>query len=307
MTTHFDEIAPGTQQTELEDMEEGTTDSLLYIPFNPDRPPEHKTFDLAQVLGMSQNVAQLANHEKRIKNLEYHRIVRSLNVKQCDFFTHVLHWMKTKEQPLYLFLTGGAGVGKSVVVRALYQALHRYICKEAGEDQDDIRILLCAPTRKAAYSINGVTLHNAFYIQPSKGFNQSFPADVRHTFQVKYRNLSIVIIDEISMVGKKMFSFLDTRLKKIKGNIQSFGGVSILAVGDLLQLKPVFDDWIFNDRDKGITALAPNIWKDLFSTHELTEIMRQKDDLDFAQLLNKLREIRLSENDYKTLEKRKMT
>jgi hypothetical protein len=75
----------------------------------------------------------------------------------------------------------------------------------------------------------------------------------------------------------------------------------------LLQLKPVFDDWIFNDRDKGITALAPNIWKDLFSTHELTEIMRQKDDLDFAQLLNKLGEIRLSENDYKTLEKRKMT
>jgi hypothetical protein len=37
-------FAPGTQQTELEDMEERTTDSLLYIPFNPDRPPEHKTF-----------------------------------------------------------------------------------------------------------------------------------------------------------------------------------------------------------------------------------------------------------------------
>ena len=50
-------------------MEKGTTDSLLYIPFNPDRPPEHKTFDLAQDLGMSQNVAQLATHEKRIKDL----------------------------------------------------------------------------------------------------------------------------------------------------------------------------------------------------------------------------------------------
>ena len=66
-----------------------------------------------------------------------HRIVRSLNVKQCEFFIHVLHWMKTKEQSLYLFLTGGAGVGKSVVVRALYQALHRYLCKEAGEDPTD--------------------------------------------------------------------------------------------------------------------------------------------------------------------------
>lgn len=101
-----DEIAPGTQQTELEDMEEGTTVSLLYLPFNPNRPPEHKTFDLAQNLGMFQNVAQLATHEKRIKDLEYHRIVRSLNLKQCEFFIHVLHWMKTKEQPLYLFLTG---------------------------------------------------------------------------------------------------------------------------------------------------------------------------------------------------------
>jgi hypothetical protein len=75
----------------------------------------------------------------------------------------------------------------------------------------------------------------------------------------------------------------------------------------LLQLKPVFDDWIFNDLDKGITALAPNLWKDLFSMHELTEIMHQKDDLDFAQLLNRLRENRLTENDYKILEKRKIT
>ena len=71
--------------------------------------------------------------------------------------------MKIKEQPLYLFLTGGAGVGKSVVVRALY----RYLCKEEGDDEDDTRILLCAPIGKAAYNINGVTLHNAYYLQPS--------------------------------------------------------------------------------------------------------------------------------------------
>jgi hypothetical protein len=35
--------------------------------------------------------------------------------------------------------------------------------------------------------------------------------------------------------------------------------------------------------------------------------MRQKDDLDFAQLLNRLRENILTENDYKILEKRKIT
>lgn len=36
--------------------------------------------------------------------------------------------------------------------------------------------------------------------------------------------------------------------------------------------------------------LGPNVWKDLFSFFELTEIMRQNDDLRFAQLLNRLRE-----------------
>jgi hypothetical protein len=48
-----------------------------------------------------------------------------------------------------------SSVGKSVVVKALFQGLHRYLCSKEGGDPDDIRILLCAPTGKAAYNING--------------------------------------------------------------------------------------------------------------------------------------------------------
>ncbi|VDI78734.1 Hypothetical predicted protein [Mytilus galloprovincialis] len=176
----------------------------------------------------------------------------------------------------------GAGCGKSVVVRTIFQALHRHLCSIEGEDPDDIRILLCAPTGKAAYNINGLTIHNAFQIQPNKGLDQSLSCDVLNTLRMKYRNLSLILIDEISMVGNKMFSLLERRLKKIKGSNCSFGGVSIIAIGDFFQLQPVFDSWIFNDLSKGLTALAPNYWKLLFSFHELTEIMRQKDDLEFA-------------------------
>ncbi|VDI56158.1 Hypothetical predicted protein [Mytilus galloprovincialis] len=106
------------------------------------------------------------------------------------------------------------------------------------------------------------------------------------------------------MVGNKMFSLLERRLKKIKGSNCSFGGVSIIAIGDFFQLQPVFDSWIFNDLSKGLTALAPNYWKLLFSFHELTEIMRQKDDLEFAQLLNRLRQNQLTENDFAVLSTR---
>ncbi|KAL5006836.1 hypothetical protein ScPMuIL_015642 [Solemya velum] len=302
----FDELAPGTQQVEGEDEEEGTVESSAYMHFNPTRPVEHRQYDMAQDLGISHSTnVDVTVTEQRMKDVDYHELLRSLNKKQREFFDHVIHWMKTRHnKPFHLFLTGGAGVGKSIVIRCLYQALHRLLCSKEGEDPEEIRIILCAPTGKAAFNINGSTIHHAFGIQPNKSLNQSLSCDVLNTFRMKYRHLSVVIIDEISMVGKRMFSLLNTRLQMIIGNDQPFGGVSVLAVGDLLQLKPVCDDWIFNDLHKDLTALAPNVWKELFLSHELTDIMRQKDDLKFAKLLNRLRENKMNEHDIATLESR---
>lgn len=50
------------------------------------------------------------------------------------------------------------------------------------------------------------------------------------------------------------------------------------------------DSWIFTQRCDGLQVLGTNLWKDLFSFYELEKIMRQRDDLEFAQLLNRLRE-----------------
>ena len=93
------------------------------------------------------------------------------------------------------------------------------------------------------------------------------------------------------MVGNGMLSFLYQRLQEIKGNFKDpFGGVHVILVGDLFQLRPVGDGWIFSDCSFGYAALAPNLWQSYFKMFELTEIMRQKDDVEFAQLLNRLRE-----------------
>ncbi|XP_063442198.1 uncharacterized protein LOC134722507 [Mytilus trossulus] len=299
-----DQIAPATQQVEMEDAEIGPTESEQYVHFNPDRPTEHRLYDMSREVGIEARTVELTNHANRISERDYFDLIRSLNKKQWEFFQHVVTWVKTKHEPFYTFLTGGAGCGKSVVVRTIFQALHRHLCSIEGEDPDDIRILLCAPTGKAAYNINGLTIHNAFQIQPNKGLDQSLSCDVLNTLRMKYRNLSLILIDEISMVGNKMFSLLERRLKKIKGSNCSFGGVSIIAIGDFFQLQPVFDSWIFNDLSKGLTSLAPYYWKLLFSFHDITEIMRQKDDLEFAQLLNRLRQNQLTENDFAVLNTR---
>ena len=73
--------------------------------------------------------------------------------KQRQFFYHVLHSIKTKDDPLRLFLSGGAGVGKSTVTNALYEALIRYLKTIAGENPDDVKVVKTAPTGKGKSSI----------------------------------------------------------------------------------------------------------------------------------------------------------
>ena len=57
-----------------------------------------------------------------------------------------------------------------------------------------------------------------------------------------------------------MFQINNT-LKYIKGSKENFGGVSITAIGNLFQLQPVMDSYIFKDLDNTEYAiLAPNLW-----------------------------------------------
>ena len=107
---------------------------------------------------------------KRMSDNNYYVFVRSLNENRDDFFYHVLHSIKTRDDSLRLFLSGGAGVGKSTVTNALYEALIRYLNSIAGENPDDVKVVKAAPTGKAAFNIKGNTLHSAFKIPANRGF-----------------------------------------------------------------------------------------------------------------------------------------
>ena len=41
------------------------------------------------------------------------------------------------------------------------------------------------------------------------------------------------------MVGNQILSFINTRLQQLTGTKAVFGGLSVIAAGDLYQLKPV--------------------------------------------------------------------
>ena len=150
--------------------------------------------------------------------------------------------------------------------------------------------MLLGPTGKAAYTIKDNTVHTALAIPASQSLTNYKQLDSSrlNTLRTQFRGVELIFIDEISMVGNSMFN---NRLTDIKGCSEDFGGVSIIAVGDLFQLQPVMDSYIFKDlKNLDYAVLTPSLWHQHFKMFELTEIMHQRDSKLFAELLNRLHE-----------------
>ena len=284
-------VAPNAQYRDEQDKEIGSKFSELYGCFDPGKDKQHAEYDLINNIGMYPRTND--DEEvvvKRLKDVDFRKLVQCF-LYPCFFY------------PLRLFLSGGAGVGKSTVTNALYEALIRYLNTQPKNDPDNI--VKVAPTGKAAFNIRGNTLHSAFKIPANRGFNYcTLDRDRLNTIRSQLQRMQVVFIDEVSMVGSGMFNFLDLRLQQIMGTKEPFGGLSIITVGDLFQLKPVFDNWIFENSKDGYSALATNLWQQYFQMFELSEVMRQREDKDFAEILNRIREGKHTEADIEVLKKR---
>jgi len=270
----WDKVAPSAQAIEREDEEEGVQDC---DEFQDLAPPTDEIRCYSHINNDNSKPSKVEIMFNCLPDQEYFDLIKVLNKEQRIFFMQFLHHMKTQATPIYAFLTGGAGVGKSVVVKAIYQALIRFYNIGADNNPDDPKVLLSSPTGKAAFLINGQTIHSLFRIPANQGYTEYRPltSDKLNALQCQLRHVKLLIIDEISMVGNRMFSLIDQRLQQIKGCTQIFGGISVLAVGDLYQLKPVFDGWIFKNLSREYGPLAVNLWRDNFHIFELQQVMRQ--------------------------------
>ena len=220
----------------------------------------------------------------------YLEILRSLNERQRNFLLGLMNVVKTSKDQFLYYLSGGAGTGKSLLINAVYQSLNRWY-NRGGANPDQIKVLLLGPTGKSAFNIRGTTIHSALKIPVSKceKFIKSMTPDLLNTMRAKLWYLKVLIIDEISMVGSKMLSRIDFRLKEIRNSKELFGGISILFVGDFNQLKPVMDSFAFQSpKSLPYGVIAGNILWSSVKHYKLDQIMRQRDDLIFAQALNRL-------------------
>ncbi|XP_055680639.1 uncharacterized protein LOC129788528 [Lutzomyia longipalpis] len=243
----------------------------------------------------------------RITKEELCQNMQSLNEKQRQIVMHIYKCFTSNTLPIRIFLSGSAGVGKTRVINCLYQLITHHFDNLPNSNPESMKVLLCAPSGMAAFLINGMTLHLAFALPNTQNpvDIDHFSEDIANTIRCEFKDVKLIVIDEVSMVGSNTSVKVSQRLIQIVGVHQSFGGISVIFVGDLNQIAPVGDKSIFRAPDKsnaGILDINP-LWEE-FKYFELTEIMRQKDDLNFTNALNNLAIGKMTEKDISLIRSR---
>ena len=125
--------------------------------------------------GSSGSIDQ-SHRQPDISYEELSRLILSLNFQQCKIFNEVQDWAKKKIKArnsnkkvsvdlLWLFITGGADVGKSHLKKTICMFLAKTFNLYSGSP-DKPKVLILAPTGVAAININGSTINSGFIIPP---------------------------------------------------------------------------------------------------------------------------------------------
>lgn len=183
-----------------------------------------------------------------------------------------------------VFITGKGGTGKG------------YVIKKFINDHRSSKIGVTGMTGVAASLIGGTTLHSFLGISLGTAPVSTLCKTIFKTQYLKDRwnALSILIVDEISMLSIELFEKLEHVARNLKGSDKPFGGIQLVFIGDFLQIPPIGSiQFCFESK----------VWEECnFTTIYLTEIVRQSDRL-FQNCLNMIRIGRITDEIKVVLDK----
>ena len=191
------------------------------------------------------------------------------------------HALQLYEDGNNLFVTGPAGTGKTCLIK---QMVSNAIARKK-------HIQVCAMTGCAAILLgcHASTLHSWSGIRLAKGT----PEEICNYIQVnkkattKWVKTDILVIDEISMMSKRIFDILNYIGKRIRKSSAPFGGLQLIFTGDFYQLPPVNGP----EEGSGMFCFESEQWYETFIPDNhivLSTIYRQNDPI-YKNILNHIR------------------
>ncbi len=188
-----------------------------------------------------------------------------------------------------VFITGPGGTGKSALIREIY--------KYATQREHNIQV--CALTGCAAVMLDckAKTIHSWAGIGLANGDIDRIVQRVDKNFFKKkdWRKTRTLIVDEVSMMSKRLFDILDIVGKSTRNCYsRPFGGIQLVFCGDFYQLPPVGVST--EDPDNARFCFESESWFHTFPKEnhiQLKQIFRQNDPV-YCQILNQVREGRIT-------------
>ena len=193
------------------------------------------------------------------------------------------------------FITGQAGCGKTYLLRQIIK--HARITGKQAE--------ICALTGCAALLLNckAKTLHSWACCGITKGFTDEeimMKYNITYYLKKNWKNTNILIIDEVSMLSKRLYNLLDKIGRMIRERNKPFGGIQVILSGDFHQLPPIGD---YGDEDSFKFCFESKKWKKyIHKTVVLRKMFRQSEPV-FMKILKQIRRGGISRNSFEILKK----
>ena len=149
-----------------------------------------------------------------------------------------------------LLLLGTAGTGKTRAIQTCLQEIQNAL-KAANLPLSFVRV--AAPTGSAAFNIrfSASTIHRLIHwLSPPYFHNLQENSDSLMKLQEYFQNTELILIDEVSMVGRHMMGRIDSRLRQATAERDNcddlIGGLSAVCVGDPAQCEAMMDQQIYD-------------------------------------------------------------
>ncbi|MDX9731778.1 MAG: DEAD/DEAH box helicase [Bdellovibrionales bacterium] len=182
--------------------------------------------------------------------------------------------LQSPDQP-NVFVTGGAGVGKSYLIRHFHGRLNS---KEYP---------MLASTGAAAVLVGGRTFHSFFGLGILEGGPGATVERACRNRQIvrRLRQIKGIVIDEVSMLAGPVLMVAEVICRRVRENEAPWGGLRVVTVGDFAQLPPVERDpakgggWAFRDP----------VWQWSAFDRRMLRTQVRCQDPEFMRVLSKVR------------------
>ena len=189
-----------------------------------------------------------------------------------------------------LLITGPGGVGKTHLI-------HEFI---KSAERKGKKIQVCALTGCASILLgcSAKTIHSWSGIKMAKGAKEQIMGRALRGKKTKknWKGIHVLIIDEVSMMSKKIFEVLEELARIARVSSKPFGGLQVVLTGDFFQLPPIGD---MNEPDTSAFCFESKKWYDVIplDNHiELKTMFRQKDP-KYIEILSQVRKGDLSDEN----------